>query len=81
VAGDWTGWIRFFLESVAASADEAPTLIESLDALRARWHEQLQSARSSALLIKLADSLFERPATTHRRSGQPPRRDVGIRLG
>ena len=62
--GDWTAWLRFFLESVAESADEALHLIEALDALRATWHAKLQSARSSALLLKLVDSLFARPATS-----------------
>lgn len=63
-AGDWSGWLRFFLESVAESADEALHLVESLDALRAAWYARLQSARSSALLLKLVDALFARPATS-----------------
>ena len=63
-AGDWSSWIRYFLESVIISAEEAMGLVKALDDLRAAMHSQLQSARSSALLIKLADSLFERPATS-----------------
>jgi Fic family protein len=62
--GEWTAWIGFFLESVMESAAEALRLIEALDALRQRWHAVLASARSSALLLKLADSLFARPSTT-----------------
>ena len=49
---------------VIESADEALDLVLSLDTLRLQMHQQFQSARSSALLIKLIDSLFARPATT-----------------
>jgi len=62
--GDWTSWLRFFFESVIVSADEALRLVTALDDLRASMHRELQDARSSSLLIKLVDSLFERPATS-----------------
>ncbi|MGH7718429.1 MAG: Fic family protein, partial [Gemmatimonadaceae bacterium] len=61
---NWAAWLRFFLESVIESAAEGLQLVEALDALRKEWHAKLQSARSSALLLKLIDSLFARPATT-----------------
>ena len=32
--------------------------------MRSRWHGKFQAARSSALLIKLIDSMFEMPSTT-----------------
>lgn len=64
MTGDWTGWLRFFFESVIESADEALSLVTGLDTLRMEMHHKFQSARSSALLIKLVDSLFARPATT-----------------
>jgi len=60
--GDWTAWVAFFLECVAESADEALALVSALDALRSAWYARFQSARSSALLLKLIDSLFARPA-------------------
>ncbi len=60
--GDWAGWLRFFLECVIEGADDALRLIGALEELRARWHAELQSGRSSALLLKLSDSLFGRPA-------------------
>lgn len=62
--GDWTSWLRFFFESVIVSADEALRLVTALDDLRASMHRELQDTRSSSLLIKLVDSLFERPATS-----------------
>lgn len=64
VSGDWAGWLRFFLESVVESADEALRLVVALDTLREAYRARLQSARSSALLLKLVDSLFTRPATS-----------------
>ncbi len=63
-AGDWNTWLRFFLHSVIESADEAIGLVTALDNLRVEMYMTLQSARSSALLLKLVDALFERPATT-----------------
>jgi Fic family protein len=62
--GDYLGWVRFFLEAVAGSALESVTRAEALLALRERYHARLQSARSSALLLRMVDSLFERPSTS-----------------
>ena len=39
-------------------------LVAALDDLRASMYERFTSARSSALLLKLVDSLFMRPATS-----------------
>lgn len=60
--GDYHAWIRFFLESVEGSALESITRAEALLMLREQYHRRLQSARSSALLSKLVDALFERPS-------------------
>lgn len=62
--GEWIPWIRFFAECMIESTEAAITQVERLTELRARWHAQFQSARSSALLLKLIDDLFRRPATT-----------------
>lgn len=64
VTGDWSAWLRFFLESVVESANEAIALVGALDDLRGDLHRKFQSARSSALLLKLVDSLFALPAIT-----------------
>lgn len=63
-AGEWDGWIRFFLAGVAESARDGLRQTEGLLALRERYQAQFQSARSSALLLKLADHLFHRPSVT-----------------
>jgi Fic family protein len=60
--GDYQSWVRFFLEAVEGSARESITRAENLLALRDAYHERLHAARSSALLLKLVDNLFERPS-------------------
>ena len=62
--GDYLSWVRFFLEAVEGSALESITRAEALLALRERYHAKLHSARSSALLLRMVDSLFERPSTS-----------------
>ena len=60
--GDFPAWVRFFLEAVEGSALESISRAEALLKLREDYHRRLQSARSSALLAKLVDALFERPS-------------------
>jgi cell filamentation protein, protein adenylyltransferase len=60
--GDWTAWVDFFLRGVAESATEAVSQADTLIALRERWRGEFEKARSSALLHKLIDRLFETPA-------------------
>jgi Fic family protein len=60
--GDFHAWVRFFLESVESSALESITRAEALLKLREEYHRKLRSARSSGLLAKLVDALFERPS-------------------
>ena len=56
--------MEFFLRGVEESALESMAQAEALIALRERWHERFQSARSSALLLKLVDQLFKSPSIT-----------------
>lgn len=62
--GDWLGWIQFFLAAVAESARESVRRVDRVLALHAQYHKLFHSARSSALLLKLVDALFEQPAIT-----------------
>jgi Fic family protein len=62
--GDWDGWVRFFLQAVAEQATDAVERARRLLALRDDYHVRLQSARASALPIKLVDCLFTSPAMT-----------------
>lgn len=59
--GAWTAWVDFFLEAVIASANESRGQAQGLLALRSAYLERFRSARSSALLQKLVERLFESP--------------------
>lgn len=62
--GAWNAWIEFFLEGVTTTAADAVGRANRLRELRATYHQQVQSARASALLITLVDHLFAQPAVT-----------------
>jgi Fic family protein len=64
--GDWTAWIDFFLGGIIESATDAIAQVDAVIQLRARWHASVQTARSSALLVKLIDHIFQQPAITIR---------------
>jgi Fic family protein len=66
--GQWTPWVEYFLRGVEETALESIDEAEALIALRDEWHERFQSARSSALLLKLIDHLFKSPSITIRRA-------------
>lgn len=63
-AGDWSSWIRFFLQGVAEQSVDVVDRARRLFALRERYRTELHAARSSALPLKLVDHLFEHPALT-----------------
>ena len=60
----WNEWIRFFLRGVAEQATDAVTRAHRVLELQQQFHERCHSVRSSALLLKLVDSLFVCPVTT-----------------
>ena len=60
--GDWESWLRFFLEGVAAGSTDVIDRARKMIGLRQEYHRRLQVTRSSALLLKLVDHLFESPA-------------------
>jgi len=62
--GAWNDWITFFLRGVAEQSMDAVQRANRLLKLRAQYHQRVQSARSSALLVQLIDFLFESPAVT-----------------
>lgn len=63
-AGAWRPWLDFFLRGVVESARESIDVAGTLLALRDDWQRRFHSARSSALLIKLVDHLFQSPSMT-----------------
>ncbi len=62
--GEWQEWIGFFLEAVIASCAEGIKKAHALQDLHRDYMLRVQRARSSALLGKLIDDLFNVPATT-----------------
>jgi Fic family protein len=60
--GRWDEWVDFFLLGIEESARDAVVRVDELLALRDDWRRRFETARSSALLHKLIDRLFETPA-------------------
>lgn len=64
--GLWESWIAFFLSAVEESCREAIDKARALQDLQKQYRGRVQRARSSALLGRLIDLLFEHPAITTR---------------
>lgn len=60
--GKWEEWIVFFLEAVTESANETIAVVERLQNLQKTYRMRFQTARRSALMLKIIDLAFERPA-------------------
>jgi Fic family protein len=60
----WEAWIFFFLEGVETAARDAIRKSHALQDLHKQYVGKVQAARSSALLAKLINSLFNVPAVT-----------------
>jgi Fic family protein len=60
--GLWGSWIKFFLEGVEETCRDAVKKVSALQDLQAQFRDKVQQARSSALLGRLIDLLFEHPA-------------------
>jgi Fic family protein len=63
-AGSWSEWIEFFLKGVAEQSRDAIWRTGKLLDLWKSYRRKLASARSSALLLRLVDDLFEYPVVT-----------------
>lgn len=62
--GAWRDWLLFFLHGVSEQARDAARRARRLQDLQREWRQQVTRARSSALLLRLVDSLFEAPVLT-----------------
>jgi Fic family protein len=60
VNGDWEGWLRFFLQGVASTAEEATETAEQIFELRER-HRTLVMDATGPSGLKLLSALFDRP--------------------
>jgi len=62
--GAWQEWVAFFLRGVAEQAWDAGARAKRLQDLQEEWRERLTKARATAMLLRLADSLFVTPVVT-----------------
>jgi Fic family protein len=60
--GLWNQWIEFFLQGVEEACKDAIARASALLELQHTYRQKIQRARSSALLGRLIDVLFENPA-------------------
>jgi Fic family protein len=60
MAGDWKGWLRFFLTGAGEVAREAEQTARSIVQLRERARRSAHEARLSANVMAVLDYLFER---------------------
>ena len=60
----WLPWIRFFLKGVVASCEKTIETIKAVRDLQIQYQARCQQARSSALLIKIVDNIFEELVVT-----------------
>jgi Fic family protein len=61
LAGDWEGWLRFFLAGVADVAREAEQTARQIVQLREDTRQRAQAARMSTTAFRLLEYLFQRP--------------------
>jgi Fic family protein len=61
LAGDWEGWLRFFLTGVADVAREAEKTARQIVQLREDIRQRALAERMSASAFRLLDLLFQRP--------------------
>jgi Fic family protein len=61
---EWIKWIEFFLKGVVSSCESTIDTVKRVRDLQENYKQRCQQARSSALLLQIVDSLFEKIATT-----------------
>jgi Fic family protein len=63
-AGEWLGWVNFFLEGVAVQSKKAILRCNQLLDLWNEYRARLQKVSQSSNLLQLVDMLFDRPAVS-----------------
>ncbi len=66
--GDWIGWINFFLKGVAIQSRLAVKKAAELLQLWQEYRDMVQTQHNSSKILKLIDSLFDRPAISIRQA-------------
>ncbi len=60
-SGNWIPWIHFFLRAVEESAKETIDVVQRMQDLQREYRERFQTARRSALLLRIIDLAFAQP--------------------
>jgi len=60
-AGEWEGWLRFFLRGTAEAAEEATETAVAIVNMREKHRSLVQEKGLSTLGLRLLDLLFQRP--------------------
>lgn len=68
--GDWTGWLTFFAQAVAVSAEETLILVGQLEQLQERWREMVKDRREGSASRRLVEHLICPPVITTRRAAE-----------
>jgi Fic family protein len=63
-AGEWEGWLAFFLRGVSEVARESEVTAQRIVELREKTRQDFQAQDMSASAFKLLDHLFLQPVTT-----------------
>jgi Fic family protein len=59
--GEWSAWVRFFLQAVADQSRDAIAKAKRLQDLQVEWRARLQRQRVTGLALAIADVLFANP--------------------
>ncbi|MCX5995102.1 MAG: Fic family protein [Chloroflexi bacterium] len=60
-SGAWREWLAFFLRGVAEQSREANQMAKKLQDLQLKWRSELQKTHLPALVLGIADHLFQQP--------------------
>jgi Fic family protein len=61
---EWIPWVSFFLKGVCLSSEKTIETIQKVRKLQEVYQDRCHQARSSALLLKIIDAVFERGLIT-----------------
>lgn len=64
LSGDWTNWLKFFLNGYIESTQEACVIIHSIKHLKVFFEESLLTTRSDSAMRKVLETMLKCPAFT-----------------
>lgn len=65
---DWEGWLTFFCQAVAVSAEETVALMGQLERLQESWREMVKDRQDGSAIRRLVEHLVCTPVITVRRA-------------